>query len=169
MIRFRFRVKIEDTISSLGRFVNRSSNANLWETQPVLLSPILLLTMQFVRDFLFTDINNHLEFFQYIQNLDTDDHVLMISLLERLVNHNQPLSTVSPFDNSSPAIRYQAFSHCPSSRLLLNAAAPPSAGYGSTNDAPESNNGASHINIDKRKLLGRTVSTVLPQPENILL
>jgi len=127
---------------------------------------LLLLTMQFVRDFLFTDINNHLEFFQYIQNLDTDDHVLMISLLERLVNHNQPLTTVSPFDNSSPAIRYQAFSHCPSSRLLLNAAAPPS-GYGSTNDAPGSNNGASHINIDKRKLLGRTVSTVLPQPENI--
>jgi len=123
--------------------------------------------MQFVRDFLFTDINNHLEFFQYIQNLDTDDHVLMISLLERLVNHNQPLTTVSPFDNSSPAIRYQAFSHCPSSRLLLNAAAPPSAGYGSTNDAPESNNGASHINIDKRKLLGRTVSSVLPQPECI--
>ena len=121
--------------------------------------------MQFVRDFLFTDINNHLEFFQYIQNLGTDDHVLMISLLERLVNHNQPLTTVSPFDTSSPASRYQAFSHCPSSRLLHTAAAPPSAGYGSTTTTDDANNGAH--NIDRRKLLGRTVSTVLPQPECI--
>lgn len=123
--------------------------------------------MQFVRDFLFTDINNHLEFFQYIQNLGTDDHVLMISLLERLVNHDRPLTTVSPFDTSSPAIRYQAFAHCPSSRLLL-AAAVPSAGYGSTTtDASGSSNNGAH-NIDKRKLLGRTVSNVrIPQPENI--
>lgn len=74
--------------------------------------------MQFVRDFLFTDIHNHMEFFEFVQNLEKDDDVLMISLLERLVNRTQPLTSVSPF-SPSVASHLKAFSNrCSSSSTL---------------------------------------------------
>jgi hypothetical protein len=64
--------------------------------------------MQFVRDFLFTDICNHLEFFQFIQNLGKDDDVLLISLLELLSNPREPLGGVSPFSSSAASFRHRA-------------------------------------------------------------
>jgi hypothetical protein len=122
--------------------------------------------MQFVRDFLFTDINNHLELIQFIQNLGKDDDVLLISLLERLADSHEPLVLVAPFSTLA-ASRYRAVSHRQSPLLSLAATprqygsicAPPpdaatnSAGLISLNSSNDANN-------DRRMLLCRTVSHI---------
>ena len=123
--------------------------------------------MNFVRDFLFTDINNHLEFFQFIQNLGKDDDVLLISLLERLSNSHEPLVAVAPFSSSAAGIRNQAFPRCRSPSLPLAAT---HRQYGSIRVPPPAD-ATSPISANNdgrisRMLLGRAVSH-LPSTECI--
>lgn len=55
--------------------------------------------MDFVRDFFFTDIPNHVEFLKWSQTLDKNDDVLLIGILERLASSEVPKPLV-PFCES---------------------------------------------------------------------
>mmetsp|Transcript_53243 Transcript_53243/g.159399 ORF Transcript_53243/g.159399 Transcript_53243/m.159399 type:complete len:348 (-) Transcript_53243:362-1405(-) len=55
--------------------------------------------MEFVRDFFFTDIANHVEFMKRTQTLNKGDDVLLIGILERLVSP-EPARAMIPFYGS---------------------------------------------------------------------
>lgn len=65
--------------------------------------------MDFVRDFFFTNIGNHVEFMKWTQTLDKGDDVLLIGILERLVSTEPPVAVASfygSFQNADhPAVR----------------------------------------------------------------
>ena len=56
--------------------------------------------MDFVRDFFFTDIMNHVEFLKWTCDLDTKDDVLLVGILERLAFSDYPLFGIDPFYGS---------------------------------------------------------------------
>lgn len=56
--------------------------------------------MNFVRDYFFTDISNHVEFLKWTQTLDKEDDVLLIGILERLAAPDDPPLPVEPFYGS---------------------------------------------------------------------
>lgn len=52
--------------------------------------------LEFIRDFFFTDIMNHLEFLKWTGSLEKDDDILLIHVLESLASDISPMS-IQPF------------------------------------------------------------------------
>lgn len=51
-------------------------------------------TVQFVRDFFFTDIMNHVEFLKWTCTLEQKDDLLLVAILERLAKQDVPLTPI---------------------------------------------------------------------------